>query len=300
VTDVFERIEGIRGVATRENELLSLHTTFGVGGPCRLMVWVSHKQALREVLAAARGDGLPAFVLGRGSNVLVKDGGLDGIVVRLGDEFTAVEITGGLVRAGAGASLGDVVSKATSAGIGGLEFLAGIPGTVGGAAVANAGSKDVWFGHRLVEMVVMRHDLREMALGPGEVGFGYRTSGIAADWVVTEAVLQGREASVDEARHEVETYLERRRASQPIGERSAGCIFTNPARKSAGQLIDEAGLKGLSVGGAQVSAVHANFIVNTGGATAREILDLIATVKRRVEAVHGIDLELEISIIGKD
>lgn len=300
MTDVFETIEGIRGVAARENELLSLHTTFGVGGPCRLMVWVSDTQALREVLRAAHADGVPTLILGRGSNVLVKDGGLDGIVIRLADQFATVEISGALVRAGAGASLGEVVSKATSAGIGGLEFLAGIPGTVGGATVANAGARDVWFGHRLVEIALMTHDLREVRLQPSEVGFGYRTSGIAADWVVTEALLKGRESGVEEARREVETYLESRRASQPIGERSAGCIFKNPAGKSAGRLIDEAGLKGASVGGAQVSPVHANFVVNTGGATAREILDLVSTVRRRVEAVHGIHLELEISVIGKD
>lgn len=300
MTDVFERILGIRGVAARENELLSLHTTFGVGGPCRLMVWVSDKQALIEVLRAARADGVFALVLGRGSNVLVKDGGLDGIAIRLVDEFTAVEVSAPLVRAGAGASLAEVVSKATSFGIGGLEFLAGIPGTVGGAAVANAGAKDVWFGHRLLEIAVITGDLRETRLEPGEVGFGYRTSGIGADWVVTEALLKGRESGIEEARREVEIYLESRRASQPIGERSAGCIFKNPRGKTAGQLIDEAGLKGMSVGGAQVSPVHANFVVNTGGATAREILDLVSTVRRRVEAVHGIRLELEISVIGKD
>lgn len=300
MTSAFEKIEGIRGVAARENELLSLHTTFGVGGPCQLMAWVSDKQALKELLAVARADGLATFVLGRGSNVVVKDGGIDGIVIRLADQFTTVEIVGPRVRAGAGANLGDVVSKATSAGIGGLEFLAGIPGTVGGAAVANAGAKDVWFGHRLVEIAVVKHDLSEVTLKPSEVNFGYRTSGIAADWVVTEAVLKGRQTSVDEARREVETYLESRRASQPIGESSAGCIFRNPAGRSAGHLIDQAGLKGASVGGAQVSQVHANFIVNTGGATAREILDLVATVRRRVEAVHGIQLELEIDIVGKD
>jgi UDP-N-acetylmuramate dehydrogenase len=300
VTDVFEKIEGISGVAARENELLSLHTTFGVGGPCRLMVWVSDKQALKQVLAAARAEGIAVFVLGKGSNVLVKDGGLDGIVIRLVDEFTSVEVSGAAVRAGAGASLAEVVSKATSSGVGGLEFLAGIPGTVGGAAVANAGAKDVWFGHRLAEIAMISDDLREIRVGPGDLGFGYRTSGIRPGWVVTEAVLEGRSTSVEEARRQVENYLEGRRSSQPIGERSAGCIFKNPAGTSAGRLIDQAGLKGESVGRAQVSPIHANFVINTGGATAREILDLVDTVRRRVEAVHAVRLEMEISVIGKD
>jgi UDP-N-acetylmuramate dehydrogenase len=300
LTDIAERIEGIAGAAVRQRELLSLHTTFGVGGPCDLMVWVSTMDALREVLAASRAAGLPVFVLGRGSNVLVRDGGVDGVVVKLVDEFARIEAAGCRVEAGAGASLGDVVSKATSAGIGGLEFLAGIPGTVGGAAVANAGGKDVWFGHRLVDLSVLDADLKLRRLTGKDIAFGYRTSGLAPDWVVVEAVMEGHPTSVEEARHEVEAYLARRRDTQPVGERSAGCIFRNPAKDSAGRLIETAGLKGVVAGGAEVSQVHANFIVNTGGATAREILELIGKIKQGVKSVHGVDLELEIGIVGKD
>jgi len=230
----------------------------------------------------------------------VRDGGIEGVVVRLVDQLASVDVRGHQIVAGAGASLGEVVSKATSAGIGGLEFLAGIPGTVGGAAVANAGARDVWFGHRLVELHVMASDLTESVRMRDEVPFGYRTSGIATDWIVTSAVLAGVPASVEEARREVETYLERRRGTQPLGERSAGCIFRNPPGDSAGRLIEAAGLKGLAVGGAEVSTVHANFVVNAGGATAREIMDLVEIVRERVRAVHGVDLELEISVVGRD
>lgn len=300
MTDVFDKIEEIAGVAARQNEMLSHHTTFGVGGPCNLMVWVSTVEALLEVLAVARSENLPTFVLGKGSNVLVRDGGVDGVVIRLTDELARIDVAGSRVRAGGGASLGEVVSRATSSGIGGLEFLAGIPGTVGGAATANAGGSDVWFGHRLVDLTVVRDDLSQVSLTPEEVGFGYRTSGIRPGWVVTRAVLAGRATTIDEARHEVETYLARRRSTQPVNERSAGCIFRNPPRGSAGRLIDEAGLKGLKVGGAEVSGVHANFIVNTGGATAREILELATEVRRRVKDARGVDLEYEISIVGKD
>jgi UDP-N-acetylmuramate dehydrogenase len=298
LTDILEKLDGVAGLAVRERELLSLHTTFGVGGPCDLMVWVSTREALREVLVLALAEGIPTFVLGKGSNVLVRDGGITGIVLRLSGQLAAIEVSGRRIRAGAGANLGDVVSKATSSGIGGLEFLAGIPGTVGGAAVANAGAKDVWFGHRLVELTLLDDTLRERRLEAGEIGFGYRTSGILAGWVVIEAVLEGHASTVDQARHEVEAYLERRRKTQPVGERSAGCIFRNPPGESAGRLIELAGLKGQSLGGAQVSPIHANFIVNTGGATAREILELADRVRSEVKAAHGVDLEMEISAVG--
>ena len=298
MTDILEKLDGVAGLAVRERELLSLHTTFGVGGPCDLMVWVSTREALREVLVLALAEGIPTFVLGKGSNVLVRDGGITGIVLRLSGQLAAIEVSGRRICAGAGANLGDVVSKATSSGIGGLEFLAGIPGTVGGAAVANAGAKDVWFGHRLVELTLLDDTLRERRLEAGEIGFGYRTSGILAGWVVIEAVLEGHASTVDQARHEVEAYLERRRKTQPVGERSAGCIFRNPPGESAGRLIELAGLKGQSLGGAQVSPIHANFIVNTGGATAREILELADRVRSEVKAAHGVDLEMEISAVG--
>ena len=297
---VFERIAGIAGAAARENELLSLHTTFGVGGPCDLMVWVSTKQALKEVLAVARAEGLPTLVLGRGSNLLVKDGGIPGLVIRLVDEFARSEVRGTEIEAGGGASLGEVVSKATSAGICGLEFLAGIPGTVGGAARANAGARDDWFGDRLVSLAVIDGTLAERDLRPKHLGFGYRTSGIAPDWIVTDAVLKGRAGSVEEARQQVEVYLERRKRTQPIGERSAGCVFRNPPGDYAGRLIDAAGLKGAAVGAAQVSSIHANFIVNAGGATAREILELVAKIRERVMDAHGVALDLEIAVLGKD
>ncbi len=300
MTDGFEKIEGIAGVAARENELLSLQTTFGVGGPCDLMVWVSTRQALKEVLSVARAEVLPVFLLGKGSNLLVRDGGIEGIIIRLVDEFAKIEIEGTEIHAGAGASLGEVVSKATSAGIGGLEFLAGIPGTVGGAAVANAGAKDDWFGDRLLGLSIVDSDLAERDLKPKDIGFGYRTSGIARDWIVTSAVLRGHGTSVEEARQQVEVYLEKRKRTQPLGERSAGCVFRNPQGDYAGRLIDGAGMKGFGVGAAQVSAIHANFIVNTGDATARQILDLIAKIRSRVKEVHGVELELEISVVGKD
>lgn len=300
MVDVFEQIEKIEGVAARKDELLSLHTTFGVGGPCDLMVWVSDRAALKEVLQVARNHSIPTIVLGNGSNVLVRDGGISGVVIRLVDDFTAIDVRGNHIRAGGGVNLAEVVSTATSSGIGGLEFLAGIPGTLGGAVVTNAGSGDTWVSHRLVEVSLLTQDLREIELGEGDVTFGYRTSGIKDGWVVLEVALAGFACPVEAARQGVEEHLSRRKATQPAGESTAGCVFKNPAGDVAGRMIEEVGLKGFRVGGAQISEVHANWIVNTGGATAREILDLIDEIRKRVRDHYGTELELEIKVIGRD
>jgi UDP-N-acetylmuramate dehydrogenase len=300
MTDVFEEIEQIAGVAARKDELLSLHTSFAVGGPCDLMVWVSNADALKQVLMLARSHSLPTTVLGKGSNVLVRDGGISGIVLRLVDEFTLIGTDGKHVRAGAGANLGEVVSKATAAGIGGLEFLAGIPGTVGGAAVTNAGSRDAWVSSRLTEVTLLTGDLVERSMRARDLSFGYRSSGIGPDWVVTGITLGGYSCPVEDARQKVEEYLDMRRSSQPAGERTAGCVFKNPPGDAAGRLIDEAGLKGVRVGGAEVSSVHANWIVNSGGATASEILRLIEEIRCRVRDTYGTELDLEINVIGRD
>ena len=298
--DVYEQIEEISGVAARKDELLSLHTTFGVGGPCDLMVWVSNVDALKEVVTLARTHSLSVMLLGNGSNMLVRDGGVPGVVIRLAGDFGAVTVRGEHIAAGAGAGLADVIGRATSHGICGLDFLAGIPGTVGGAVATNAGSRDVWVSHRLIGLKVVGPDLREIELGEGEVEFGYRYCGLDREWIVTGAVLSGYPCSVEEARRGVEEHLGRRRATQPVGEATAGCVFKNPPGDSAGRMIDEVGLKGQRVGGAQISTLHANWIVNTGGATAGEILDLIDIVKKQVGERYGTDLELEIGIVGKD
>jgi UDP-N-acetylmuramate dehydrogenase len=247
-----------------------------------------------------RTHSLPLTLLGNGSNVLVRDGGIPGVVLRLAGDFGVVRVEGEHIEAGAGAGLVEVVGKATSEGICGLDFLAGIPGTVGGAAATNAGSKDLWFSHRLVELRVLAPDLREVEFGEGDVEFGYRHCGLDREWIVTGAVLAGYRCSVEEARQGVEEHLGLRRATQPVGQATAGCVFKNPPGDSAGRMIDEVGLKGYRVGGAEISTVHANWIVNTGGATAGEILELIDTIEKQVRDRYATGLELEIGIAGRD
>jgi UDP-N-acetylmuramate dehydrogenase len=300
VVNVYEQIESIDGVAAREDELLSLHTTFGVGGPCDLMVWVSNLEALKEVITLVRTHSLSTVLLGNGSNLLVRDGGIPGVVLRLADDFRAIGVDGDRITAGAGAGIAEIVGKATSEGLCGLDFLAGIPGTVGGAVATNAGSRDVWVSHRLVGLRVLAPDLREVELGEGDVEFGYRRCGLDREWIITGAVLAGYPCSVEEARRGVESHLDRRRATQPTGEATAGCVFKNPPGDSAGRMIEEVGLKGHRVGGAQISTLHANWIVNTGGATASEILALIELILERVGDKYGTELELEISVLGND
>jgi UDP-N-acetylmuramate dehydrogenase len=300
VTDVYETVEKIPGAAVRKDELLSLHTTLGVGGPCDLMIWISEISALSRVVDVAGEEGIPFMVLGSGSNVLVRDGGVEGMVLRLVDDFAKIEIDSARICAGAGAHLAEVVSRATAAGIGGFEFLSGIPGTVGGAVAGNAGSADEWISERLTELSALDRTLQEKTLEAEEVGFGYRSAGIPPGTIMTGVLLEGFPTDVESVRHMVEERLEARRLSQPVAERTAGCVFKNPPGGRAGKLIDEAGLKGLRVGGAQVSPVHANYLINAGGATAREMLEIIHLVRTRVSDSYGVNLELEIKVIGKN
>ena len=300
MTEVYETIEKIPGVAARKDELLSLHTSLGVGGPCDLMVWISEVPALGKVLDVAKTEGLPFMLLGGGTNVLVRDGGVEGLVLRLTDDFALIDIESERLMAGAGARLAEVISRATAAGIGGFEFLSGIPGTVGGAVAGNAGSADDWISHRLTEVRVLDESRREKAIGAGGIEFGYRSAGLQSGSIIIGVTLEGFPTDVESVRHMVEERLESRRLSQPVTEQTAGCVFKNTPDWPAGKLIDEAGLKGACVGGAQVSTVHANYLVNTGGATAREMLELIQVVRARVMDSYGVDLELEIKVIGRN
>ncbi len=299
VERILERLQQIEGVTVRADELLSLHTTLRVGGPCDLMVWVSTDAALLDVLEIAMSHNLPVTVLGNGSNVLVRDGGIPGIVLRLIGDLSSIEVDEEYLRAGGGAPLSELVSTATQSGIGGLEFLGGIPGTAGGALLTNAGSRDEWLSSRLVEFEVVEPSGRKRSVRRDEVNFGYRQSKIPEQWIVTSVLLKGYRSDIESIRRRVEADLARRRQTQPLGDLTAGCIFKNPLNASAGELIEKAGLKGHKLGAAQISTTHANFIVNTGGATAREILDLVELTRARVKSVHGVDLELEINVIGR-
>ncbi len=271
-------------------------TSFGLGGPAGHIVHPVEASDLGGILRRALECRVPVKVLGGGANVLVRDDGFDGLVIRLDDDtFRRISIDGERVYAGAGADLGELVRLCSRLGLAGLEGLAGIPGTVGGAICMNAGGRYGEIGQVVETVEVVEANGRPHRLTRAEVGFAYRHTALG-DALVTGATLrlQRDDPAKVYARFK-EIWLAKTR-SQPMGEHSAGCIFTNPPGESAGRLIDLAGLKGLRCGGARVSPKHANFIIGERGATAGDVLRLIDCVREVVRGKFGTELELEIDI----
>ncbi|UCG42616.1 MAG: UDP-N-acetylmuramate dehydrogenase [candidate division WOR-3 bacterium] len=271
---------------------LAGYTTFGIGGPADMLVTVHDRKALAGVLAACRESGVDWWVLGRGSNVLVSDSGLRGVVVMLGREFGYVKVEDSVLVAGAGAGLDDIAVAAEKAGLRGAEFLAGIPGTVGGGLRTNAGAFDRSLTDVLSKVRVLGRTGRTRTLKKGDFETGYRQPVVDDRLVVIEAELE-LEPGYPEP---VETVRQKRWAKQPQ-DPSAGSFFRNPESEPAGSLIDKAGLKGFRVGKAQVSEKHANFIINTGGASFFDVYELAQVVKAKVEEMSGIELEEEVQVL---
>jgi len=283
----------------RRDEPLAGHTTLRVGGPADVYVEPASEADLAGVLTFCRERGLAFFVLGRGSNLLVRDGGFRGVAICLaGAPFGRIQPDGERLRCGAGAKLKNVAVEAKRNGLSGLEFLEGIPGSVGGALRMNAGAMggatfDVVESVRLMDPA---GTVRELT--PKEMDVAYRCCATLKSHIALSAVFHGAPAPRAAIEKRMKEFSEKRWASQPAAP-SAGCMFKNPAAVPAGRLIDELGLKGTRVGGAVVSAEHGNFIVNEGGATAREVLELIGILQRRAKAERGIDLQTEVEIIGE-
>lgn len=294
---IADRLPPVRGRLTYGASLASV-TWFGVGGPADVLFKPADRADLAEFLAA-KPDDLPVTVLGVGSNLLVRDGGVRGVVVRLGRAFTEVSAEGDTVRAG-GAALDATAAKvAQRAGLAGLEFLSGIPGTVGGAVVMNAGAygreiKDALICATLLDPSGFRH-----LLTPSDLGLAYRRSAIPEGWIVTEARFTATPGDAAEIAAKMEAIRTSREESQPIRTRTGGSTFANPPGHKAWELVDKAGCRGLRLGGAMVSEKHCNFLVNVGGATAADIETLGEEVRRRVLATSGIDLHWEIRRIGE-
>ncbi|MBI4577144.1 MAG: UDP-N-acetylmuramate dehydrogenase [Planctomycetes bacterium] len=279
----------------RRDVSLAPLTTLKVGGAAD---WYAEPESLEEMrlcLGRFRDRGLAVAVLGAGSNLLVDDAGFRGAVVctRRLDRLVP---SGEHLVAEAGVGLGRLIAAGLAHGLAGLEVLAGIPGTVGGAAVMNAGTRSGAMGPMVEEVVALEGD-RVVTLCGDALGYAYRTSALGTR-VVMEVVLRVPRGDVGAARRRMVTYLQERVRTQPVELPSAGCVFTNPPGHSAGRLIDEAGCKGLRRGGAQVSPRHANFIVNRGGATAAEVRWLIQEVRARVATLHGIRLDLELRTLA--
>src|SRR5438445_4458693 len=280
-------------------EPLSKHTTLRVGGPAQFWVEPRNEAALSELIRFCRRENLPLFVIGRGSNLLVRDGGIRGVVVHpSGGEFDKIDIDGQEITAGVGVGMKEVAYAARSAGLGGLEFMEGIPGAVGGGLRMNAGA----MGSQLFEKVARVHYLDSEGNGHdkdrSELEVHYRHFPLLEQNFAVSATFRGTPAAREQIESRLHESQEKRRTTQPIAK-SAGCIFKNPGKCPAGKLVDELGLKNSSVGKARVSEVHGNFIVNDGGATATDMLELIDRIKQAARSKRGIELETEVQIVGE-
>lgn len=298
----------VRGRLTPQRALADL-TWLRVGGPAEWLFQPADTEDLAQFLAALSPD-VPVFPMGVGSNLIVRDGGIRGVVIRLGRGFSAIAVEGARVTAGAAALDAQVARQAAREGLD-LVFLRTIPGSIGGAVRMNAGCYGTYIADRLVAATAVTREGEIRRLGPEELAFGYRSSALPEGWVLTEAVLAAPPGDPDALEAAMAEQLARRDASQPTKERSAGSTFRNPAGFSstgraddthdlkAWKVIDDAGLRGARLGGAQMSEKHPNFLINAGGASARDLEALGEHVRKTVYENSGIALEWEIMRVGE-
>lgn len=295
-----ELIELLPGRA-RAGELMKKHTSWRIGGPSELFVEPSSREDIRLVVSYAHQRGIPLTVIGNGSNLLVSEGGIRGIVVKVGSGLARISTGEDGIVAEAGAKLAMVVAAARDADLGGFEFSAGIPGTVGGAVVMNAGANGSSIGELVREIVVLNFEGEFHRKTQEEMNFGYRSSILQREpSIVVEASFSCYPRDKDAIKDEMEKFVAKRKLTQPLCQPNAGSVFKNPPGDSAGRLIEMAGLKGTRVGNAQISTLHANFIVNLGSATARDVLALIDRVRETVRSRFDVELKLEVKVIGDD
>ena len=282
----------------RFEEPLSKHNYFGIGGNAAAYFEVSTIDELAYVARLKKRRNVPVAIIGRGSNLLVSDGGYPGIVIRLIGEFNRLEFNENCVEVGAGVSLPRLSKMAASHGLSGVEFALGIPGSVGGALIMNAGAWGSSFGD-LVECVQVMTDEGELLdLSRDDAQFSYRHSGLKPYFCVTGATLTLSPGNAEEVDNLMQDLYNQKITSQPFAEENAGCMFKNPPGHSAGKLIDECGLKGYRIGGAEVSKIHGNFILNLDNATAQDVLSLVQHIQNHVKRERGIDLDMEVQLLG--
>jgi UDP-N-acetylmuramate--L-alanine ligase/UDP-N-acetylenolpyruvoylglucosamine reductase len=299
IAEKLQEIVGAQGEVSLY-EPLAKHTTLRVGGPAQFWVEPRDERAFADIIRFCRRENLPLFVIGRGSNLLVRDGGIRGVVVHpSGGEFDRIVVSGTRISAGAGAKLKEVAYAGKAAGVGGLEWMEGIPGEVGGALRMNAGAMGYQTFDNVVSVRLLDGNGTAHVKSASELEVHYRHVPSLEKNYAVSAVFHGRLAPRNEITRKLDESQEKRRTSQPAAK-SAGCAFKNPGAIPAGKLVDELGLKNCAVGKARVSEVHGNFIVNDGGATAVEVLQLIERIKATAREKRGIELETEVQIVGED
>jgi UDP-N-acetylmuramate dehydrogenase len=287
--------------SVRVQEPLSSHTTIKIGGPADLFIEPSSIENLAKVMTAIKEAGVKWTAIGRGSNLLVSDKGIEGAVIKLGAGLDHLEINGTKISVGGGVSVVSLAMAMSRKGLSGLEFAAGIPGSVGGAVYMNAGAHGSDVSKILEKAHVLFEDGAMEWLSVDEMEFSYRTSVLQKKrpGIVLEAVFQLKEANKDEIIAEIKKNKDYRKDTQPWSSPCAGSIFRNPLPEYAGHLIEKAGLKGHQIGGAKISEMHGNFIVNAGNAKAEDVLALIEHVKATIQDLYGVEMETEVEIIGR-
>jgi UDP-N-acetylmuramate dehydrogenase len=281
----------------RPDEPLAMYNWFQLGGNAQWFAEPGDVDELAALIRAAGEEKLPLRIIGRGSNILIRDEGVSGLVIALSSpSFRNIEIDGKRITAGGGARLGRVVTSAVHAGLAGIEELVAVPGTIGGALYGNAGTHGSDIGQWTVGVTVMNDNGKISHRTKEEMAFGYRQSSLKDDLVILEATLELTEEDPQELSRRMQKQWIIRKAKQPMGHQCAGCVFKNPSGMHAGELIDRAGLKGTRIGGAVISSRHANFIIAEPECTAADVLRLIEFVREQIEDRMEVELELEIEV----
>ncbi|MCI5953016.1 MAG: UDP-N-acetylmuramate dehydrogenase [Lachnospiraceae bacterium] len=296
-------IQALKKFVPEENiclqEPMAGHTTFRIGGPADCFLQPENEEQLIQVQRYLGKVGLPFFVLGNGSNLLVSDAGYRGVIIQVGRKMSAIEVEGCTIKAQAGATLAQVAKAALEHGLTGLEFASGIPGTVGGGVVMNAGAYDGELSQVVARVHVVNSEGEIMELDNETMEFGYRTSAIKnTSLAITEVQFELSEGDKEQIREKMEDYTSRRREKQPLEYPSAGSTFKRPKGFFAGKLIMDAGLRGYQKGGARVSDKHCGFVINTGDATAEDVRNVIREVQERVKEKFHVTLETEVIFLG--
>ncbi|MDO4178811.1 MAG: UDP-N-acetylmuramate dehydrogenase [Phascolarctobacterium sp.] len=297
-------LEQFSGCTTKEikvNEPMSKHTTFKIGGPADFLATPSNVDELVALIKTAKANHVPFTLIGNGSNLIVRDKGIRGLVIKLASQMANERVEGNTLTFDAGISLALASHKAAKLGLTGMEFASGIPGTIGGAAFMNAGAYDGEMKNIIKSVRVLKTDGSLAELSNAELDFGYRKSAIQGTGdIVVSVTVELVPGDKEEIYEKMADFNERRTSKQPLDKPSAGSMFKRPPGYFAGTLIDQTGLKGYTVGGAQVSEKHAGFVVNIGNATCEDVLQLIKDVQAKIMEAHGVHLEPEPLVIGEE
>lgn len=282
-------------------EPMAKHTSFRIGGPADVLAQPANEAELAALLKRAGEHAVPVTLVGNGSNLLVRDKGIRGLVIKLSNLFNSITVDGNVLTFGSGISLAMASKKAASLSLSGLEFAVGIPGTIGGAVYMNAGAYDGEMAKVVTCVRVMDMQGKISELQASELDFAYRHTALQnSGLIVTSVTVSLQPGEAESIKAKMDDFSQRRISKQPLELPSAGSMFKRPVGYFAGTLIEQTGLKGYTVGGAQVSQKHAGFVVNVGGATAKDVLQLISDVQSKVFAAHGVRLEPEVLVLGEE